>query len=166
MREKDLEYNKIVKDILDNSEYQKLGNISHHGGTRLAHSMRVSYYSYRITRFLHLNYVDTARAGLLHDFFLTQPSEHTSGRTKMFVSHPRIAYMNAKGLFEINDIEEDIIKTHMFPATVFAAPKYLESWIVSCVDKYCAICELSHTLKYTYRFHRDMYSILFYNRFR
>ena len=38
--------------------------------------------------------------------------------------------------------EKEIIKKHMWPLT-FSPPKYLESFIVTIVDKYCAFKEWS-----------------------
>ena len=37
-------------------------------------------------------------------------------------------------------MQEDIIKTHMFPITL-TPPKYLESWIVDIVDDIAAVYE-------------------------
>ena len=55
----------IVGNILDNEEFNQIKRIEHHGTTRFEHSVRVSYYSYKISKLLHLDYVETARAGLL-----------------------------------------------------------------------------------------------------
>ena len=55
---------------------------------------------------------------------------------------------NAQKLFILNEIEKDIILKHMWPVT-FSAPKYLESYIITFVDKYCAIKEWSNYCKYT-----------------
>ena len=46
---KDSEYLKIVRNILENDEFKKMEQIEHHGITRLDHSLKVSYYSYKIT---------------------------------------------------------------------------------------------------------------------
>ena len=54
--------------------------------------------------------------------------------------HPRIAVRNAQKVTTLNKIEKDIIVKHMFGATV-AQPRYKESWIVTCVDKYWAVRE-------------------------
>ena len=45
-------------------------------------------------------------------------------------------------------IEKDIISKHMWPVT-FSAPKYLESYTITFVDKYCAVKELINYCKYT-----------------
>ena len=67
---KDDNYMNIVGNILDNEEFNQIKGIEHHGTTRFEHSVRVSYYSYKISKLLHLDYVETARAGLLHDLLV------------------------------------------------------------------------------------------------
>jgi uncharacterized protein len=47
----DIKYLNIVYDILENESFKKMDNIVHHGITRLDHSIRVSYYSYRLAKF-------------------------------------------------------------------------------------------------------------------
>ena len=65
------DYTILVEDILENEEFNKLDTIEHHGTSRLKHSKRVSYYSYKVCKSLHLDYIAAARAGLLHDFFFS-----------------------------------------------------------------------------------------------
>lgn len=135
---KDSEFYWLIKPILENKEYQKTKNIRHHGITRYDHSLRVAYYTYKITKILHLDYQDTTQAALLHDFFIDEVKD------KNFISrlrkHPDCAVKNALTHFELNDKQIDIIKTHMFPIT-FTPPKYLESWIVDAVDDVAAVYE-------------------------
>ena len=54
--------------------------------------------------------------------------------------HPRIAVKNAEKITELSELERDIIIKHMWGATI-TPPKYKESYIVTMVDKYCAIRE-------------------------
>ena len=49
-------------------------------------------------------------------------------------THPKKALITATSFFDLNDIEQNIIISHMFPIYI-ALPQYLESWIVSIVDK-------------------------------
>ena len=51
----DNEYLNIVDDILYNKEFRKIDGSVHHGLSRLDHSLRVSYYSYRLSKILLLN---------------------------------------------------------------------------------------------------------------
>lgn len=132
------EFIEIVNHILDNKEFLKTKEETHHGINRFDHLIRVSYFSYMVTRFLRLNYKETARAGLLHDFF----TDETDGKSqiKALRKHPTYALENAKKYFDLSDREEDIIKTHMFPVT-FTPPKYMESWIVDIIDDIASVYE-------------------------
>ncbi|MDE7104796.1 MAG: HAD family hydrolase, partial [Ruminococcus sp.] len=47
---------------------------------------------------------------------------------------------NAEQLTDINPMERDIIQKHMWPLTL-SAPKYKETYIITFVDKYCAVLE-------------------------
>ena len=136
------EFELIINDINKNKEFLKLKNIKHHGITRYDHCFRVSYYTYLITKKLNLNYISATRAALLHDFFTSEVENE--GSVKRLRKHPSIAVENAKKYFEINDLEEDIIKKHMFPVTIIP-PKYLESWIVDIIDDISAIYERGKT---------------------
>lgn len=136
------EYTNIVRNILDNEEFKKTKLIEHHGITRYDHSVKVSYYSYKVAKFLRLNYIETARGGLLHDFFIS-PEDRT--KKEKFIStfiHPKQALATAKENFTLTRREEDMIRSHMFPINI-SVPKYAESWIVSTVDKIVAAEELS-----------------------
>lgn len=137
----DRKYLSIVNDILEHNEFQKLGDICHHGDNRLEHSIRVSYCSYKVCKFLHLDSKKVARAGLLHDFFFQDNQAlDKKERLKVLVNHPLYACSNAKKYFELSELEEDIITTHMFPIGK-RMPKYLESWIVDIVDDLEAVYE-------------------------
>lgn len=142
----------IVSDILENEKFKKLKLNRHHGITRFEHSYRVAYYSYLICRKIGLDYVSTARGGLLHDFFINEDLSTIKQKLSMFF-HPYASIENAKNYFNINRKEEDIIINHMFPTLPHKIPKYLESWIVSLVDKTVATYEFycSYGRKYVYR---------------
>ena len=138
-------YNKkflnIVKDILENEEFNKLKSIKHHDTNRYDHSLRVSYYSYLITKDLGLNYKSVARAALLHDFFLEENyKEKISKRLDTLLKHPKFALETASKYYDLSDLEKDIIVSHMYPVTL-NPPKYLESWIVDFVDDVVALYE-------------------------
>lgn len=143
----DKEYVAIVADLLRQPAVQKLAEYTqHHHSDRLQHSIAVSYDSYRIAKRLHLDYVSTARAGLLHDLFYYdwRTTKFDLG-THAFI-HPRVALRNAEKLTRLNSKEKDIILKHMFGATL-AVPKYAESLIVSLVDDYVAEQEFFSPLK-------------------
>lgn len=136
----DKQYMNLVNDIYYNNEFNKIKKIEHHGVTRFEHSLRVSYYSYKISKILKLDYKDVARAGLLHDFFLSSEERDTKDRIVSTFKHPKISVLNSRLYFDLNNKEIDIIRCHMFPINL-KLPKYAESWIVCFVDKGIAIYE-------------------------
>ena len=160
----DLEYLEMVHDLMDHADVQRLANYTHHHiTTRLAHSIGVSYRSYRWAKRLGLDARAVARAGLLHDlFFYESIDKHNAGPRGHNYEHPRIALENALKITELSDVEQDIILKHMFGATL-DIPRYIESWIVTLMDKRCSIAEgshyCSHKISYylnQYRFYRQM----------
>lgn len=154
----DIEYVALIEDLLDREEVKKLNEYTqHHFTTRLEHSISVSYLSYRIAKRYGLNARSTARAGLLHDLFYHdwRTTKFDEG-THAYV-HPRIACENAKKITDLSELECDIIIKHMWLATV-ALPKYKESYIVTFVDKYCAVKEVAVPL--SGKVHRRMKNML------
>ena len=83
------EFNNIIMPIVSNSEYQKTKSCVHHGMDRYSHMMRVAYYSYKVTKFCHLDYRSTTRGAVLHDFFL---DEYDEKKAHMLVNHPKIEH--------------------------------------------------------------------------
>ncbi len=144
MRRKKCEFYNIIEDIYKHEEFIKLNNCRHHGITRYDHCLRVSYYTYLITKVLHLNYKEATRAALLHDFFTDEVENYNA--VKKLTKHPEIAVENASKYFELSELQKDIIRTHMWPCT-FLPPKYLESWIVDLVDDFSAIFERGYVTK-------------------
>lgn len=141
----DSSYMGIVKDIMNNESFLQIENIPHHSTNRFDHSVKVSYYSYRIAKFLKLKHDDVARAGLLHDFYLEScyDKENFKDKFELFTyKHPLDAVRNSKANFSITKSEEDIIKGHMFPLD-YKIPKSVEGWIVNLVDKGVSAKEFS-----------------------
>ncbi|MBR3629865.1 MAG: HAD family hydrolase [Oscillospiraceae bacterium] len=140
---KEHEYYPIVADLLDLNEVQALKDFRHHIVTnRLQHSLNVSYYNYRLCRLLRLDAESAARAGLLHDLYDYDTKRYTSGVHGLRHSayHPMVALERAESIVPINDRERDMIVKHMWPVTP-ARPKYAETYVLTFVDKYCAVIE-------------------------
>lgn len=159
----DCEFFDIINHILENEEFRKLDDIRHHGITRLNHCMRVAYYSYLITKFLRLNYVEATEAALLHDFFTDELE--SKNMIVSLIRHPYIALDNSKKYFNLSMMQEDIIKTHMFPVSL-VPPKYIESWIVDIIDDICAIYERFYSTRKELNAASTFLFLLFINYFR
>lgn len=164
---KDKEYYKIIKDLYERKEVQTLDKIPHHdAGTRLEHSINVSYKAYKIAKKHNLDYKSVAKAGLLHDLYFNRIVECKTAVDKIKLltnGHPVDAVENASKFYELNDKEKDIIKTHMWPISIYV-PKYKESFIVGYADKYCSFFDAKKKVnnkreKLIYKF--GVYVILF-----
>lgn len=132
------EYLSIVEKILSNRKYQKLKNETHHhNSNRYKHSLEVSYLSYKIAKKMNLDYESVARAGLVHDFFF---DKEIPNRGKRLIKHYQKSITNAEKLIKLNDMEKNIISSHMFPVGG-TLPKYKESILVDMIDDYVSIKE-------------------------
>lgn len=140
--DEDPEYLNLVSDLLSNIYIKKLAFCPHHYySNRLAHSIKVSYDSYLIGKKLHLNLRALARGGLLHDLFYYDWRDTGMTLSQHNRIHPIVALHNAEKLTYLTPMEKDIILKHMWGATP-ELPSYLESFVVSIVDDYCAVNEM------------------------
>ena len=131
---------KILKESSGKSEILKSKDyIQHKDTTVFEHSLNVTFLSLRIAQFLGIN-IDAesmVKGALFHDYFMYDWHDREFDRPKWHAfTHPMIAHDNANKVWELNSIEADCIKNHMFPVT-FPAPKTKEGWIVSMADKMC-----------------------------
>ncbi len=136
------EFRAIIKDIVENDTVQQMRNFRQHYDTScFDHCYKVALISYIICKKLKLDYISAARAGMLHDLFLYDWRIHEPGRKRFHAfHHPRIALNNSLKIFSLNKKEQDIILKHMWPITVIP-PKSMEAFIITFVDKYCALLE-------------------------
>ena len=147
---KDICFHEILSDINNNKTVLQMYNYRQHANTSCyEHCLYVSYYTYLICKKLHLNYISATRAAMLNDLFLYDWRYRTNGRQGFHAfTHPYTALENASKLFELNNLEKDIILKHMWPVTP-SLPKYLESFIVTFTDKYSAIKETLNAFEET-----------------
>lgn len=134
------EFMKTASPILEHKEFIKTKNIVHHGDTRFNHSIRVAYIAFLMSKGLGFDTKSVIRAGTLHDFFLERDDKNIATEAKMFINHPSIAKENAINYFGVNEKEQNIIESHMFPASS-VAPKSKEAWLVTLADKLVALTE-------------------------
>ncbi len=139
------EFLTIVHSILHHPDFIRLQNYTHHHyTTRYQHCLNVAWYSYRISKREHLQYISCTKGALLHDFYLYDshlPKSEIRRRLHLQI-HPRIAWTNAKARFSLDPIMEDCILHHMWPIDK-NRPLTREGRIVSQADKYCAALEWS-----------------------
>ena len=151
----------LLQEIYDNKEFINIiGNLighptvkqmknfkQHYETTCFNHCLIASYYCYKICKKLGLDYISCSRAAMLHDLFLYDWRKRQPDRKGLHAfTHGKTACENASKLFDLNDKEKDIIEKHMWPVTV-AFPKSIEGFILTFVDKYCALSESFEILK-------------------
>src|SRR5574344_1242881 len=143
MNEKEqIEFNNIIKDIISNNDFDKLQHECHHGISRYDHCMHVAEKSYLYAKKHHYDYVKVTRAALLHDFYTNEDTRAYNKRETLRI-HPKFALKNANKYFKLDDMEQNIIVSHMYPLKG-EKPRYKESYIVSVADKLVATKEMYH----------------------
>lgn len=150
----DLVFRSYLEEIMQKKKFLKMNRYVQHGNTScLLHSIAVSYYSYRLCKFLKIKFheKELIRGALLHDYFLYdwhakyKPSKKEGLHGRI---HPKIALFNARKDFDVNYLEADIIEKHMFPLT-FNPPRYRESVVICLVDKLCTVYEAFNKNSYS-----------------
>ena len=160
------EYYQIIETYLNSDAVKKLDSIKHHNTTRLEHCQKVSYNSYKIAKKLGFDYESCAVGGLLHDLYfnLVENEKTIKDKVKLFTyGHPSDALKNAEKSFNLNELEKEIILTHMWPLSFFKVPKHKESVIVSLVDKGISIKEFGLLWSYKASYKLGVYFIFISN---
>jgi len=146
------EFYDIISDILNSKEFQKRKKYKHHGEQSVYdHSLKISIISYKIAKIMGLDYKSAAIGGLLHDFY-DKPWQECYDKKPFFqqhgFTHAKEASVNANKYFPeiMNKKIDDAIRKHMFPLNI-KIPRYKESWVVTCVDKYVSMEIFKHPTK-------------------
>lgn len=138
-----LEFRSCVTDLIAAPAVREMNEyIQHSDITTLEHCIFVAYISFLVCRRFGFDCYSAARGGLLHDLFLYDWHVKNSSVGLHGFTHPATALRNANRYFDLNDMEQDIIKKHMWPLTL-PLPKYKESLIVCGADKFCALAEIT-----------------------
>ena len=137
-------FSKTVIQLMSEGQLHVMHRYIQHGSiTTLDHSLMVAYYSWRLNRRFRLkaDEISLIRGALLHDYFLYD--WHVSEKWHRFhgFRHPTFALVNARQDYQLNKIEEEIIKKHIWPLTVIP-PTCREAWIVNVMDTFSSIVEV------------------------
>ena len=141
------EFKNIIEDLLKTKEVQALKDIKHHNTSRFEHCLEVAYRGYVWASLLGFDYVSVARAGLLHDLFFYSTNDCDYTMREHLKIHPLIALENARKITNINDLEANIILSHMYLISNSERPIYPESKIICIADKYSSVQEKIQWLK-------------------
>lgn len=134
------------EDILQSENFKKTKEHIQHGTMTVhRHCMDVARYSLLLNKKLGIgcNKHDLIRGALLHDYFLYDwhDKEYLSQRKRLHgFHHPMTALRNAEKEYQLNNVQREIIKKHMWPLSV-VPPTCREAWVVTAADKYCSLME-------------------------
>lgn len=134
------------EDILESENFRSTrAHIQHGTVTVHNHCMDVARYSLLLNKKLGIgcNKHDLIRGALLHDYFLYDwhDKEYLAYRQRLHgFHHPATALRNAEKEYQLNDIQREIIRKHMWPLSVIP-PTCREAWVVTAADKYCSLME-------------------------
>lgn len=148
LSDNDKEFQMIIKELINNETVQKMKNYrQHYETTCFDHCYTAAYYCFLICKKYRLDYKSATRAAMLHDLFLYDWRVRQPDRKGLHAfTHGKVACENACQLFDLNEKEKDIIMKHMWPVTI-QFPKSLEGFILTLVDKYCALSETFDVFK-------------------
>ncbi|BCN30299.1 HD domain-containing protein [Anaeromicropila herbilytica] len=150
-------FRKKVMEIIDLPEIRIIDQFVQHGNvTCLDHCIAVSYLSFCLCKKLRIkvDFESLIRGALLHDYFLYDWHIKDKNRPLHAFYHPKCAYKNARKVFDLTEIEKDIILKHMWPLTL-SVPSYKEAFIVCIADKICSVVETFHGHYLLPRFARE-----------
>lgn len=107
------------------------------------HVASVTRLSFYLNRRFHLGAPDSelVRGAFLHDFYLYDWHNSASHERLHGFHHPAIALKNAMKRYQLSPVEQNIIKSHMWPLTLFSFPKCRAALIVCLTDKICSAYE-------------------------
>ena len=140
------EFQSIIKELIENETVLEMKNYRQHYETDcFKHCFLASYYCYKICKKLKLDYKSATRGAMLHDLFLYDWRKKNDRKGLHAFTHGKYALENANKIFDLNKKEQNIILRHMWPVT-FVPPKYMEGFILTIVDKHCALIEFKEHL--------------------
>jgi uncharacterized protein len=91
-----------------------------------------------------IDYKALIRGALLHDYYLYDWHKSHKGHRLHGYRHPSWALHNALLRYDLSPKERNIIRSHMFPLTIFHFPRSPEARIVAKMDHKEARVEFRH----------------------
>ncbi len=138
------EINELLHGLNRTKEAQLMKHFIQHGHiSTYDHVISVTRLSFYLNRRLHLGAVDSelVRGAFLHDFYLYDWHNSDSHEPLHGFHHPAAALKNAMRRYKLSPVEQNIIKSHMWPLTLFSVPKCRAALIVCLADKICSSYE-------------------------
>jgi len=131
------QFESFAKEILDSEIFGQNKSYTQHGGISIyEHCHSVARLSFSMGELFRVkDKKSLVRSALLHDFFLYDWHVPEKMWSLHGWTHPAAAAENGKKYFDINEKEYSMIRTHMWPYTLFHIPLHGEGWIICIADK-------------------------------
>ncbi len=132
----------IKKMSRDDRLAQMKEYIQHGRVSTYEHVLSVAKKSVELNRRFHLKADEhqLVKGALLHDYYLYDWHKDHGGRLHGF-THPQTALEMAERDFHLTDRERNMIRSHMWPLTLFHVPKHREAWLLCVADKLVSTSE-------------------------
>ena len=133
----------IYQEMLHDEKVQRMKEVPMHRGSNCyLHSFKVAKKAIKHAQ--HYKKVDLDAllyAAILHDYYLYDWRKDKSKLKHHGQRHPYIAAAQARADFNVDELTQTIIKSHMWPINFKEFPKTKEARIMSYSDKDIAVIE-------------------------
>lgn len=143
-KKEEAEFQAILKDVMLDEKALRMKKFIQHGVvSTYQHCENVARVCYKINK----NTGEKAdmkillTSAFLHDYFLYDWHEKKIKNKIHGFTHARTARKNAARDFQLNEKEQQIIFSHMWPLNLHRIPASREAWILCMADKYCSSIE-------------------------
>lgn len=126
------------------AKIQEMKRYIQHGSiTTYDHVECVTQMCFLVNRRWHLGANERAlvMGAFMHDFYLYDWHENDRSHRLHGYHHPDTSCENAVTYFQVGELVQHMIRTHMWPLTITKLPRSREAWILCLVDKYISTKE-------------------------
>ncbi len=135
--ESDFDADAYLNQMRSDPRVKRMSLFTQHGRvSTYEHVVSVARMSMKLNRKLHFHADEhrLIKGSLLHDYYLYD-WHHNNGSHFHGFTHPETALKLADKDFHLTDTERNMIRSHMWPLTLFHIPKCREAWLLCVADK-------------------------------
>lgn len=137
-------FNTFLKEnevIIQSPVFQELHQFHQHMHTsRFDHSLNVAFLVFLKTRHTP-EYKDAMLGALCHDLFIYNHYETSDSSWKHLFDHPEAALKTTQEHFEMSQVSENMILSHMWPISHYK-PQSKSAWWLVIMDKVASVGEI------------------------
>ena len=142
--EEQVQLDALLHCYRQHAKIQEMRRYIQHGSiTTYDHVECVTQMCFLVNRRWHLGANERAlvMGAFMHDFYLYDWHENDRSHRLHGYHHPDTSCENAVTYFQVGELVQHMIRTHMWPLTITKLPRSREAWILCLVDKYISTKE-------------------------